>query len=100
MKKVLLFFILICCSFIVFAQETQNKEIIPNFSGVASVTNKGISIIPLFTLGKPAMVFEMSMGNRLTFDPLIRAFICKTVSVLFEYDLFLVIFDIRKFKAI
>jgi hypothetical protein len=72
MKKVFLLFVFCFYSFAVFSQASQNKEVIRNFSGSASVTNKGISIIPLFTLGKPAMAFEMAMGNRLSFEPQFR----------------------------
>ncbi len=44
-----------------------------NFSGSLSVTNKGISVIPVFTLGKPALInsFSLSKG-RFSFDPTLR----------------------------
>lgn len=41
-------------------------------SGSASFTNKGISTIPSLTLGKPAAIFNLSVGNRFSFDPEIR----------------------------
>lgn len=42
-------------------------------SGTLTVTNKGISMIPTFTLGKPAAMLEMSVRHdRLSFDPQIR----------------------------
>lgn len=42
-------------------------------SGVLTVTNKGISMIPTFTLGRPAAMLEMSVKReRLSFDPQIR----------------------------
>jgi len=39
---------------------------------MVTVTNKGISFIPTFTLGKPAIIFDMSVGRRLSFDPQMR----------------------------
>lgn len=43
------------------------------FSGAVSVTNNGISIVPSFSLGKPAVIFNLAMAkNRFSFDPDIR----------------------------
>ena len=39
---------------------------------VVTVTTKGISTIPNFSLGKPAAMFELGMGRRLTFEPQFR----------------------------
>ena len=38
-------------------------------SGSITVTNNGISIIPTFSLEKPAAIFDLSVGKRLSFDP-------------------------------
>jgi hypothetical protein len=44
-----------------------------NFKGAVSVTNNGFSIIPVFSLGKPATMLDFTMGNkRLSFDPQFR----------------------------
>jgi hypothetical protein len=44
-----------------------------HMSGVTSVTNNGISVLPMFTLGKPAVIFDFSVGNeRLAFEPQFR----------------------------
>jgi len=40
--------------------------------GSVSVTNKGISFIPSFTLGRPAVVFNGAVGGRLRFEPELR----------------------------
>jgi hypothetical protein len=41
--------------------------------GSGTITNKGISYIPNFSLGKPAIIFDLSMGNgKLFFDPQLR----------------------------
>jgi hypothetical protein len=56
-----------------FSQKTDSTKNITHFSGSASVTNNGISIVPSFSLGKPAVQFNLSMGkNRLSFEPDIR----------------------------
>lgn len=42
-------------------------------TGAISVTNKGISTVPSFTLGKPAAIFDVSMASRgLSFEPQFR----------------------------
>lgn len=43
-----------------------------NFTSVVTLTNKGISTIPNLTLGKPAVIFDMILGRRLTFEPQFR----------------------------
>ncbi|MFN8256207.1 MAG: hypothetical protein U0W24_10990 [Bacteroidales bacterium] len=54
----------------------QNKDsIIPkinNFAAVVTVQTKGISTIPNLTLGKPAVIFDMKIGRKLTFEPQFR----------------------------
>ena len=43
------------------------------FNGAASITTKGISVIPAFSLGKPAWIFDLSMGaGRFRFEPQFR----------------------------
>ena len=63
-----LFLINLCSSSLV-AQEVASNEEVTSFRAIATVTNNGISLIPTFTLGKPAGILEMSMGKRFTFDP-------------------------------
>ncbi len=54
-----------------FAQEVEQER--KAFTGTVGLTNKGVSHIPNFTLGKPAVLFNMSVGKRkLTFEPLLR----------------------------
>ncbi len=44
-----------------------------HFQSVITLTNKGISTIPSFTLGKPALMFDLSLGKeKISFDPLFR----------------------------
>jgi hypothetical protein len=56
-----------------FAQRIDSLRIPNNFSGAVTVTTKGISTVPNLTLGKPAAIFDLSMGKRnLTFEPQLR----------------------------
>jgi hypothetical protein len=55
------------------AQNSDSAKKVYHFSGNALVTNNGISFIPTFSLGKPAMIVTLSMGdNRLSFEPEFR----------------------------
>jgi hypothetical protein len=43
------------------------------FGGNFTATNNGISLLPNFTLGRPAVLFDLNMGRkRLSFDPMFR----------------------------
>jgi hypothetical protein len=56
-----------------FSQKTDSTENIFHFKGAVTVTNKGISLVPTFTLGKPAAIFDLSMGKKkLFFEPQMR----------------------------
>jgi hypothetical protein len=55
-----------------FSQNTENTKAPSYFGGAVTVTNNGISFIPTFTLNKPAAIFDLSMGKRLTFEPQFR----------------------------
>jgi hypothetical protein len=51
------------------AQESGSKQI----GGIITATNNGVSIIPSFTLGRPALLFDLSLsGERFSFDPMLR----------------------------
>ena len=51
------------------AQEPTRTEV----SGAISVTNKGISTVPSFTLGKPAAIFDVAIArNGVSFEPQFR----------------------------
>jgi hypothetical protein len=55
------------------AQEKDSSiSKISRFGGAVTIQSKGISTIPNLTLGKPAMVFDMSVGRKLTFEPQFR----------------------------
>lgn len=71
--RILLSFLIFCFSFALSAQEKDSSVAkVSRFGGAVTIQSKGISTIPNLTLGKPAMVFDMSVGRRLTFEPQFR----------------------------
>ncbi len=48
------------------------KDKISSFTAIVTVQTKGISTIPNLTLGKPAAIFDMKIGRKLTFEPQFR----------------------------
>lgn len=62
---ILLFFVSLSLS----AQDSGNRHL----GGTITATNNGVSIIPSFTLGRPAVFFDLTMGgDRFSFDPMLR----------------------------
>jgi hypothetical protein len=56
-----------------FSQKTDSTKKPYHFGGTITATQNGISLIPSFSLSKPALLFDMNMGNKkLTFEPLFR----------------------------
>jgi hypothetical protein len=75
MKKINVFvmIVLLHLSNAVFSQKADSMEIKSHFSGLVTVTNNGISLVPTFSLGKPAVIFNLSAGKgRLSFEPDMR----------------------------
>lgn len=73
MKKAWLFFVLLNFTRVAFSQQPDGAKNINLFSSMVSVTTKGISTVPTFTLGKPAVIFDLSMGKgKLRFEPQFR----------------------------
>jgi len=69
----LLIVLLLLLSQFALSQKLDSLKRTRYFSGVISVTNNGISIIPSFSLGKPAAIFIFSMAKRkFSFEPDIR----------------------------
>lgn len=59
------------------AEETAKNDSIPpkvyHISGSALVTNNGISLLPMFNLGKPATILDLSIGNdRISYEQQLR----------------------------
>ena len=60
-------------SHLAFSQMPDSLKRIRYFSGTLSVTNNGISIVPSFSLGKPAAIFIFSLAQkRFSFEPDLR----------------------------
>jgi hypothetical protein len=56
-----------------FAQESDSVATIRELKGAVTVTNNGISVIPTFMLGKPAVMLDLAVsGKRLSFEPQMR----------------------------
>ncbi|MBP6094755.1 MAG: hypothetical protein KA514_10225, partial [Cytophagaceae bacterium] len=50
--------------------DSTKKEI--QFATTALITNNGISVVPIFTLGKPAAIINFTVGRKFTFEPEFR----------------------------
>ena len=74
LRRTVLFVILVFSSFFqLHAQENTAAVPAGKFGGVITATNNGVSIIPSFTLGRPALLFDLSLsGERFSFDPMLR----------------------------
>lgn len=72
-KIQLIVYLLFFVSTIAFSQETENKNQTFHLNGNITVTTKGLSTFPNLTLGKPAAIFDFSIGGeRFRFDPTLR----------------------------
>lgn len=73
LKVLFLLFVLLQINIVSFSGTADSTRQVSHFTGSVLVTNKGISLIPSLTLGKPAAIFEFSAGNeKLTFEPQFR----------------------------
>lgn len=75
LRKLILILIFVSMAFFskAFGQEGEKASLIRNFNGTITATNNGISLIPAFNLGRPAVFFDLSVGGeRLSFDPMFR----------------------------
>lgn len=56
-----------------YSQEGDSLKQVTDFSGSVAVTHNGMSLIPSFSLGKPAALVSLSAGRgRLSFEPELR----------------------------
>lgn len=68
MKKNILLFVFLHLGLLVFSQNTDSTK--TEVSGAVSVTNNGISLVPTFSLGKPAAIFDVAVRKkRFSFEP-------------------------------
>ncbi len=60
-------------TFACFSQKSDSTNHLTQFSGAVTITNNGISLVPSFSLGKPATIFDFSIHkNRFSFEPQLR----------------------------
>lgn len=52
--------------------QQNDSTILNDFSAAVTVQSKGISTIPNLTLGKPAAIFNLKLGRKLSFEPEFR----------------------------
>lgn len=73
-KCILLLIVSLMPVLLVNAQDsTRPKKEDFRLGGAVSVTNNGISLLPTFTLGKPAAIFDLNLvGKRFSFEPQFR----------------------------
>ncbi|MCP9763944.1 hypothetical protein [Lacihabitans soyangensis] len=73
MKSVSISIFLIFSFYATFSQNTDSTQTPTFLRGQITATNNGVSLIPTFSLGKPAILFDMNVGKgRLSFDPMFR----------------------------
>jgi len=73
MKKSQLILFFIILSHFIQAQEIDSVKSVYHFGGGFDLTNNGISLLPTFSLGKPAVTFDLSAGGKkLSFEPQFR----------------------------
>ena len=73
MRSIIFLFSLIISTLSAFAQNNDSIQTPTFLRGQITATNNGVSLIPTFSLGKPAVLFDLNIGKgRLSFDPMIR----------------------------
>jgi len=68
-KMVLLLLAFFSLTRTVFSQGNDPMDDNLDVSGAVSITNQGISIVPALSLGKPAALYNFSVGKRFRFEP-------------------------------
>ncbi len=70
-KRVAFLSLLLGMAISAFSEEKRDQNV--RLTGSAAITSKGLSTFPNLTLGKPALLFDMSLGNEnFRFDPTLR----------------------------
>lgn len=70
LQATLLIILILCFTKAGFSQEGSTYKL--DLSGTISVMNDGISTVPSLALGKPAMIYNLSVGKRFRFEPELR----------------------------
>ena len=56
--------------------QLEHKPFLDDFRGTASVTHNGISLVPSFSLGEPAAIFDVKMTKgKFSFEPDMRTMV-------------------------
>jgi hypothetical protein len=72
-KRFLIISVFLNVSIILFSQKPDSTIVTGHFGGAVTITNNGISTIPNLTLGKPAALFDLSLGRgKISFEPQFR----------------------------
>jgi hypothetical protein len=72
-KNAFLLFVLFNLSLLAFSQKSDSTKVDNYFGGAVTVTNNGISLIPTFSIDKPALLFDLTAGRgKLSFEPQFR----------------------------
>jgi hypothetical protein len=72
-KKALLLYVLFSLSLLAFSQKSDSTKVDNYFGGAVTVTNNGISLIPTFSIDKPAVLFDLTAGRgKISFEPQFR----------------------------
>ena len=73
LRPSLLFFASVSLALPAFAQDADSARSRTTLAGLVTVTNKGISTVPSFTLGKPAAILDVFIARSgFSFDPQFR----------------------------
>lgn len=70
LQTALLVILILCFTEAGFSQGGSTDKL--DVSGTISVMNDGISTVPSLALGKPAMIYNLSVGKRFRFEPELR----------------------------
>jgi hypothetical protein len=72
-SKALLLMVMLHIASLSCSQNADSTTEISHFSSAVSITNNGISLVPTFSLGKPAAMVNLSIGTeRISFEPDLR----------------------------
>jgi hypothetical protein len=73
LKKIISGIVFVFFASSIHAQQNDSSKIkIYDFAAAVTLQSKGISTIPNLTLGKPAAIFNLKLGRKLTFEPEFR----------------------------
>ena len=72
-KRYVQFLLLLFITTQAFTQTADSSKPVMHIGGTITATQNGISLIPSFSLGRPAVMFDLNMGGKkLTFEPFFR----------------------------